>query len=515
MVDVEATPDSISVNPSVGLADILPPLTEGESHLKGVHTRFIKYLRPARTTQSGTNWLEAEADSEPAHSQEATPPSRENPRVNDLIPGGTPPPEEAANVTHPPWEVTQGEPSANEREQDLKKVTSHSALDDDSAGNSETQKDEVSQFLSSRSEDSSIAKDASSRVDQALKKVTSSHPFPGYDPVKGNAQKDEHTQFFSNALKESTLVKGSSSDEDQALKKVPSSDTVLRQSENENPLRGLISAIRTTSTRMTGLYSTKSPGVPRMNKLLKRIHVLKLLATSTNAFKLVRDIPPRNSESISIPEEQTEHSEENSLNVDTLLKEDAMKRSNSTAGVYSRFKRRRRPKVRRGPDDTVKPKRGMDHSEMETSSLKRSADSRVRSRHVAFDPIVREIPVSIQGKTLKEWTPDSDTEPMDGIPLDLGKETGATFNSFQRYNDLNPRDRHVSFNPIVEEISGHTEVPPVQGENDNRPHTAPKRVFSRDLFVTHRIVDHGWNDLDAFPGQLVRLPSRREYLGTS
>ena len=173
--DVEATPDSISVNPSVGLADIPPSLTAGESHLKGVHTRFIKYLRPARTTQSGTNSLEAEADSEPAHSQEATTPSRENPRVNDLIPGGPPPPEEAANVTHPPWEVTQGEPSANEREQNLKKVTSHSAFDDDSAENSETQKDEVSQFLSSRSEESSIAKDTSSQVDQALKKVTSSH----------------------------------------------------------------------------------------------------------------------------------------------------------------------------------------------------------------------------------------------------------------------------------------------------------------------------------------------------
>ena len=279
-VDVEATPDSISVNPSVGLADIPPSLTEGESHLKGVHTRFIKYLRPARTTQSWTNSFEAEADSEPAPSQEATPPSRGNPRVNDLTPGGPPPPEEAANVTHPPWEVTQGEPSANEREQDLKKVTSHSAFDDESAENSETQKDEVSQFLSSRSEESSIAKNTSSQVDQALKKVTSSHSFPSYDPVKGNAQKDEHPQFLRNALNESTIAKGSSSDEDQALKKVPSSDTVLRPSENENPLRGLISAIRSTSTRMTGLFSTKSPGVPRMNKLFKRIHVLTLLATS-------------------------------------------------------------------------------------------------------------------------------------------------------------------------------------------------------------------------------------------
>ena len=46
-VDVEATPDSIPVNPSVGLADIPSPLTEGESNPKGVHTRFIKYLRPA------------------------------------------------------------------------------------------------------------------------------------------------------------------------------------------------------------------------------------------------------------------------------------------------------------------------------------------------------------------------------------------------------------------------------------------------------------------------------------
>ena len=130
----------------MGLADIPPPLTEGESHPKGVHTRFIKYLRPARTTQSGTNTLEAEADSEPAHSQEATPPSSENPRVNDLTPGGPLPPEEVENVTHPPWEATQGEPGANEREQDLKKVKSLSAFDDDSAENSETQKDEVSQF---------------------------------------------------------------------------------------------------------------------------------------------------------------------------------------------------------------------------------------------------------------------------------------------------------------------------------------------------------------------------------
>ena len=278
-VDVEAKPDSISVNASVGLTDIPPPLTEGESHLKGVHTRFIEYLRPARTTQSGTNSLEAEADSEPAHSQEATPPLRENPNVNDLIPGGPPPPEEAANVTHPPWEVTQGEPSANEREQDLKKVTSHSAFDD--AENSETQKDEVSRFLSSRSEESSTAKDTSFQVDQALKKVKSSNSFPSYDPVKGNAQKDEHPQFLRNALKESTNVKGSSSDEDQALRKVPSSDTVLRQSENENPLGGLMSTIRTTSTRMTGLFSTKSPGVLKRNKPSKRIHLLTPLAGST------------------------------------------------------------------------------------------------------------------------------------------------------------------------------------------------------------------------------------------
>ena len=208
------------------------------------------------------------------------------------------------------------------------------------------------------------------------------------------------------------------------------------------------------------------------------------------------DITPRNSESTPIPEEQTAHSEENSLNVDILLKEDVLEQSNSTAGVYSRFKRRRRPKVRRGTEDTVEPERGMDHYEMETSFLKRSADSRVRSRHVAFDPIVREIPVSIQCEPLKAWTPDSDTEPMKGIPLDLEKETGATFNSFQRYNGLNPRDRHVSFNHIMEEITGQTEVLSAQGENDNRTHTAPERVFSGELFVIHRIVDHGWNALE-------------------
>ena len=73
-VDVEAIPDSISVNPSVGLDDIPPLLTAVKSHPKGVHTRFIKYLRPARPTQSVANTLEAQADSEPGQSQEATPP---------------------------------------------------------------------------------------------------------------------------------------------------------------------------------------------------------------------------------------------------------------------------------------------------------------------------------------------------------------------------------------------------------------------------------------------------------
>ena len=153
----------------MGLADIPPPLTEGESHLKGVYTRFIKYLRCARTTQSGINTLEAEAGSEPAHSQEATNPSRENPRVNDFTPGGPPPPDEVENVTHPSREVTQGEPPAKEREQDLKKVTSIRAFDDDSAENSETRKDEVSQFFSSRPEEYSIAKGTSSQVDAPFK----------------------------------------------------------------------------------------------------------------------------------------------------------------------------------------------------------------------------------------------------------------------------------------------------------------------------------------------------------
>ena len=86
---------------------------------------------------------------------------------------------------------------------------------------------------------------------------------------------------------------------------------------------------------------------------------------------------------------------------------------------------------------------------METCSLKRSANSSVRSRHVSFDPIVREIPLSIQGEPLKGRTADSDTKPTKGTPLDIEKETGATFNSFQRSNGLNPRDGHVSFNPIV------------------------------------------------------------------
>ena len=54
----------------------------------------------------------------------------------------------------------------------------------------------------------------------------------------------------------------------------------------------------------------------------------------------------------------------------------------------------------------------------------------------------------------------------------------------------------MSFNPIVEDISEQTDVLPGQGETVNRPHTAPKRVFSRELFVIHRIVDHGWNALE-------------------
>ena len=119
---------------------------------------------------------------------------------------------------------------------------------------------------------------------------------------------------------------------------------------------------------------------------------------------------------------------------------------------------------------------------METCSLKWSANSHVRSRYVSFDPIVREIPVSIQGEPLKGWTTDSDTKPMKGIPLDIEKETGATLNSFQRYNGLKPRARYGSFNPIVEEISGQTKVLPAQGEDESRPHTAPERVFSRELF---------------------------------
>ena len=138
----------------------------------------------------------------------------------------------------------------------------------------------------------------------------------------------------------------------------------------------------------------------------------------------------------------------------------------------------------------------MDHSEMEPSSLKRSAYSRVRSRHVAFDPILREIPVSKQSETLKGWTSDSDTEPINGILLDVEKETGATFNSFQRWNGLKQRDRHMSLNPVVEEISGQTDLLPAQGENSNRAHNAPKRVFSRELFVIHRIADHVWNGLE-------------------
>ena len=76
--DVEATPDSTSVNPRVGLADIPKPLSEGEPQINGVHTRFAKYLRRARTTQFGTDAPDVEAEPEPAHAHEATPPSREN-----------------------------------------------------------------------------------------------------------------------------------------------------------------------------------------------------------------------------------------------------------------------------------------------------------------------------------------------------------------------------------------------------------------------------------------------------
>ena len=333
--------------------------------------------------------------------------------------------------------------------------------------------------MSSRSEGSSIAKNNSSEIDQALKKVTSYNSFPSYDSVKGNAQKDEHPQFLSNALKESTIVKGSSSDEDQALKKVPSSDTVLRQGENENhPQRANFRDSNYVTPNDGTILNEEPLRSPDEQGFEEDTCIDAFSDQCENAFKTVKDIPPRNSESTPIPEEQTAHSEENSLNVDTLLKEDALERSNPTPGVYSRFKRRRRPKFRPCPEDTVHPERGTDHAEMETCSLKRSANSRVRSRHVSFDPIVREIPVSIQGEPIKGWTPDSDTEPMKGIPLDIEKETVATFNSFQRYNGLNPRDRHVSINPIVEEISGQTEVPPAQGEDENRQHTAPIRVFS-------------------------------------
>ena len=116
-------------------------------------------------------------------------------------------------------EVSQSEPTAKEREQDLKKVTSLSAYDDDGAENPETQKDEVPQFLGSRSEESSLAEVTSSRVYAPFKMVTSSHSVPSYDLATGDSRKDEHPQILSNNLKESTIVNGSSSDSIKPLKR--------------------------------------------------------------------------------------------------------------------------------------------------------------------------------------------------------------------------------------------------------------------------------------------------------
>ena len=42
----------------------------------------------------------------------------------------------------------------------------------------------------------------------------------------------------------------------------------------------------------------------------------------------------------------------------------------------------------------------------------------------------------------------------------------------------------MSFNPIVEEISGQTEVLPAKGENGNRPHTAPIEC-SRESYLLY------------------------------
>ena len=71
-VDAKSKPDSIYVNHSVELADILPPLTGGESHHDSGHTRFANYLRRVRKTETGTDTLDVKADSEPAISHEAT-----------------------------------------------------------------------------------------------------------------------------------------------------------------------------------------------------------------------------------------------------------------------------------------------------------------------------------------------------------------------------------------------------------------------------------------------------------
>ena len=139
-------------------------------------------------------------------------------------------------------------------------------------------------------------------------------------------------------------------------RKVPSSDTVLRQSENEKtPLRANFGDSNHVTLNDWTILNEEPLCSPDEQALEKDTCIDAFSDQRENAFNPVMDIPSRNSESTPIPEEETAQSEENSLNVDTRLKEDALERSNPTPGVYSRFKRRRRPKVRPGPEDTVQP----------------------------------------------------------------------------------------------------------------------------------------------------------------
>ena len=141
--------------------------------------------------------------------------------------------------------------------------------------------------------------------------------------------------------------------------------------------------------------------------------------------------------------------------------------SSPAPGVYSRFKRKKRRKAQSEHDATVSPERDPYPSDETNISSKRPTDGNNQSRKVAFDPIVREISVSVQSEPSKGWSSDWDTEPMKGIPLDVEKEIWTPFNSLQIYTGLEPKDQQGSFSPTEEVIPTQPEVIPVHGTNAN------------------------------------------------